>query len=51
MVGAGVERTIDYCEKQNLKSISKYIMKCKEFGDFEEINEWKKSKRLYFYGE
>ena len=42
MVGAGVERTIDYCEKQNLKSISKYIMKCKEFGDFEEINEWKK---------
>jgi len=50
MVGAGVDETVAYLDKQGLRDISRYILSCTELRDQSHVESWAAERRRYFYG-
>ncbi|KXU95247.1 hypothetical protein AB839_13215 [Stenotrophomonas sp. DDT-1] len=49
MVGAGVEQTIEYLLERSLDDAADYIDECLPAHSQQEIEEWSRSRRSYFY--
>ena len=49
LVGAGVDTTIDYLDRNGEVEISTYIRKMKEHGEFADLESWEKFRIGYFY--
>lgn len=50
MVGAGLERTVEYLREKALDDAAGYIAKCIPSGSHLAIEEWSRARRDYFYG-
>ncbi len=49
LVAGGVTKTKDFLIQKGRHDIVDYLKSCEEAGDFDDLEEWKKSKIQYFY--
>ncbi len=50
MVGAGVEKTIEYLRQEGLDAAADYLAECFSGDSQQAIEEWSRDRRGYFYG-